>query len=266
MKHTIAVLGLSTLGTLALPLAGADAAVLVSYDFAGAVDNAGVALTANRPTATPADDPDGSFASLATEFTLASGGSSGQYDNEADGGGASTNFQMKGSSGTQLPSVAVTNNAYFEFTVDFSALPSGQFANLTSLDFIAAKSGSGDRGFFIVTNGPSDGFGYDAPTNAEYVNVAAGSVVNFDKNVDSVRNTSAGTGEFTPYSISLADSDFQNLTQAVTFRLYATSDGTGSTVQFDNFALNGEVIPEPASLALLGLGGLMLLPRRKRTA
>jgi hypothetical protein len=40
------------------------------------------------------------------------------------------------------------------------------------------------------------------------------------------------------------------------------SDGVRTTAYFDNFKLTG-AIPEPATMALLGLGGLALI-RRKR--
>ncbi len=247
--------------------ASTHAAVLVSYNFAGATDEQAVALTADRTTATSADNPGGTLASIATEFTSATGFAA-VYDNESDAGGldgtGSLNFQMKGSSGTQTPTVAVTNNSYFEFTVDFAALGAGLSANLTSLDFIAAKSGNGNRGFFVVTNGTADGFGYDAPSDEAYSDVTAASIVNFDSVVDSTRDTDAGTTEFTPYSISLTGSDFQNLTQAVTFRLYATSNSSSATVQFDDFTLNGSVIPEPSTLGLALLGAFGLLTVRSR--
>lgn len=253
MKILAIASGLLSLGSL-------QAATLVTFDFAGATDNADVALTAGRPTASTADDPGGILAALTTEFTRASTGTSGLYDNESDGGDPSTNFQMKGSTGTRTPSVAIAANGYFEFTVSFSGLASGQFANLTSLTFIAAKSGGGDRGFFLTTNGPADGFGYDAPADGDFVDVAAGDFVSFDLNVDSTRNTDVGISadEFTDYTLDLSGADFQNLTSDVTFRLYGMTGETGQTVQFDNFVLNGNVIPEPgtSALALLGFFGL----------
>ena len=41
-----------------------------------------------------------------------------------------------------------------------------------------------------------------------------------------------------------------------------TVDNSG--FEFDNFSVTGEVVPEPASLALMGLGGLLVLGGRRR--
>ena len=46
------------------------------------------------------------------------------------------------------------------------------------------------------------------------------------------------------------------------FAAFKSTDASRAFTVLDNFAIN-DVIPEPASLALLGLGGLMLLPRRR---
>ena len=44
----------------------------------------------------------------------------------------------------------------------------------------------------------------------------------------------------------------------------ADNGGGSSAAIFDDITVNGVVVPEPSSAALLGLGGLALLARRKR--
>lgn len=64
---------------------------------------------------------------------------------------------------------------------------------------------------------------------------------------------------------------FQGLTADTAFRIGVDDNGSNSGVTYariDNVSLVGgtNVIPEPASLALLGLGGLCLLSRRTRSS
>ena len=67
-------------------------------------------------------------------------------------------------------------------------------------------------------------------------------------------------------TIDLSGVEFQDL-GSITFRLSLTDDnGSSSRGHYvDNLVLSGDVtlIPEPASLALLGLGGLCMLSRRR---
>ncbi len=54
-----------------------------------------------------------------------------------------------------------------------------------------------------------------------------------------------------------------NVTGTTTFRIYSYSPAAGSSVDYDNLVINGDVVPEPASLGLLGAAGLLALRRRR---
>ena len=75
-------------------------------------------------------------------------------------------------------------------------------------------------------------------------------------------------GLYVPLSVDLSSQDSLQLGETGTFRLYAygrsatstSSDGT----YFDSFQLQTVAVPEPSSAALLGLGGLALILRRRK--
>lgn len=68
------------------------------------------------------------------------------------------------------------------------------------------------------------------------------------------------------YSTSLAGGGITDLTlasgESATIRYSVDGSGT-AWVRADNFAISGSLVPEPGSLALLGLGGLCVLRRRR---
>lgn len=84
----------------------------------------------------------------------------------------------------------------------------------------------------------------------------------------STTNTVTGNGSYAPFTISLSGASFQNLTTATTFRIYSygATDDKRELIH-DNVILNGSVnvIPEPATLGLLSVGGLLLAARRRRS-
>ena len=75
-------------------------------------------------------------------------------------------------------------------------------------------------------------------------------------------------------TIDLSGAAFQDLS-SITFRIVvddrANNNAAGGSVQFDNIAVEGIVastaaaaVPEPSSLALLALGAIGLVTRRRR--
>jgi len=84
--------------------------------------------------------------------------------------------------------------------------------------------------------------------------------------------TGTNTTTFSPKSISLSASQFQNITSAITFRIYIRDNDNGNPNRdwLDSVNLNGDfaVVPEPSTYAMMGLGagllGAALRFRRKR--
>ena len=82
----------------------------------------------------------------------------------------------------------------------------------------------------------------------------------------STQGLTSPAGSYVSKSIPLGG--IGTVTGPLTIRLYLYDSPAGSTSandsKFDNLVLNGStVVPEPASLGLLGLGGLALLRRRR---
>jgi len=68
--------------------------------------------------------------------------------------------------------------------------------------------------------------------------------------------------------VDLSGASFQNLdaSSGIEFRIYYADVASGGSngARIDTVTLNGSLIPEPATLALLGVGGLMMMPRKRR--
>jgi hypothetical protein len=100
---------------------------------------------------------------------------------------------------------------------------------------------------------------------ADVTNIASGSVPGAD-NADAYSNTIAGTGlPWIPYSVSgLAPNNTAQVLLEFGWTGGGSDNNTGSQSGFASDAALGVTVPEPATLGLLGIGGISLLSRRRR--
>lgn len=137
--------------------------------------------------------------------------------------------------GASLPS-AMANDQYFELAL---APHAGNRVTLAGLSFDAARGGSSSpRGWGVYSS--LDGFSQ---------------LLGSDE-IPTVQPS------FTGFSVDL--SALPEFDEEVILRMYAYGpEAAGSGVLFDNLAISGTVVPEPAG-AVLAAGGLALLFRRRR--
>ena len=135
---------------------------------------------------------------------------------------------------TATLAAAVTSGSYFE--IDCTPSPGFQI-NCSSLTFIAWKGGTGTRGCGVRSS--ADNFTTNLPIT---LNGAGTTVTNAD--LTTVRTDPT----FDTLSINLSGASFQGLIGTFKLRFYAYSPGGGSSVEFDDIALNGSVFPTNASV------------------
>lgn len=251
IKHTVyaPAIVLTAVSSLALTVAS-HAAVLAEYKFDNSIDDT-------------TDDPDwastdSDLNSTATDLSIGSGIGL----NPDPVGGA-----IDGS-GAVLRNSDTGKNQPFE---DYSLYVSGATAQeATEADAITAEN------FLELTLTPNSGY----ETTLTSLTVQASSNNNNDypdMYFVTVGGTQIGATESNPspgskvYEQITFDLSSVATTSGpldIKFYIFSGGNSTSRNAQFDNFTLNGtvSVIPEPASLALMGLGGLLMLGRGRRAA
>lgn len=232
-KLPATTIGLTLMAILAaLCTSAAQAAVIVQFTFpiahgAGVETGSGFDATtlASNVTATPVADTSGNII-IGTENPTPN------YSTEPV-------LRVNPNGNSVSAAQAVANSKYFSFTITPDA---GYELDLASLTFKAARGGtSTPRGWVVRTS--ADAFASDLAAS----------------DVATVRPT------WTDYTVSLTGTQFQDVTAPLTFRFYVYSPAAGSTIEFDNITVNGEVvavIPEPAAGIMIIAGMALLINRR----
>lgn len=224
---------LIAIAVLAVPVLSSQAAVIANYDFEG-----NVATSIINPTGATAGDV-GVGSGLNLNLGAGAGGDIL--------GGNSNGFGFTLATTAGVPTTladAFAADDYITFTVTPDA---GNSIEFTTLDF--------DIRVNAVANGIN-----------EYA--VFSSVDGFASTADAFE-TGAITVAAATTAVSQIDlSGLGPVTSATEFRIYVYgssvtgNSNTGS--DYDNIVLQGTVVPEPSSAALLGLGGLAFILRRRR--
>ena len=227
-----AVLGLASMGSAsAVQIAGVDFSDSAVFNAAGGnYDN----------SAGSVDDLDAGDGVTVSGWSFANGGSLIPFDANAQVGMPNDNVtKLNGNNGAApILGSSGASLASHSFSIN---VPAGSLANLESVTFDWRQATG-------------------TATNTRWLafDTSADSGVIFSE-VGVVRNN------FDSETIDLSGAAYQGLTGTVTLNFYAGGTGSGD-IDIDTIILNGTItpVPEPSGVALLGLGALAFLKRRKR--
>ena len=150
-------------------------------------------------------------------------------------------FSLDSNSGSTT-NISDFSTGYFAFTVE--ATP-GQTLNLDDLAFNSATFTSNNRRGFEV-----------------YAEVDGGTFDSSDLLID-VNDENTARPSVSPRLSDLSDAKYQGI-ESVEFRIYPLTDLVGRSIEFQDIVVSGTVVPEPASLVLVGAGLLCLTRGRGR--
>lgn len=235
IKSCVAVATLGMLGVAG----SAEAAILAQYQFPNDSSPETVDVTAAGVTANNfiANNPNNESTGTSVDVAFSTSGFA---------------FIRAAATGSDV-TAALVDDDYWSVTI--SASNPGEYLDLTSLTLaLSAQKNSTQPTFTtqVYLQTSVGGFGTGNPTISG-TNTTT-SVVGSNTTVTAVTTT-----------FDLTGAAFDNLS-SITFQLRVSDNSAASSTitRFDDVTLNGDVVvPEPMSLSILGLGGLMVGRRRR---
>ncbi|MBI1336287.1 MAG: PEP-CTERM sorting domain-containing protein [Phycisphaera sp.] len=169
-----------------------------------------------------------------------------------------------------LPGIATaaeTNNTTEYFRYSYQSLVDDVLFDSDTLTFTVTPGGGESLDFISLT---FDGINYTGGAGVShyiYSTLVDGTIDN--STTDRIGTFLVPGGSNSTWSsFNLDLSAYTDISVATTFRieLFTTGNSGGNWNGIDNITLNANVnsVPEPASLALLGVGGLLIAGRRRR--
>ncbi len=133
----------------------------------------------------------------------------------------------------------VTTDAFSGGYFQFGVTGGGGNMNLTDLAFDAVRA---------TTSTSVRGYNIDVSIDGgAYVDLGAANITNMrDDGLEA-------------FVLDMTGAEFQGIS-SVDFRVFATGGG----IEWTDFEINGAIVPEPATMSLLALGGIAMLKRRKK--
>lgn len=240
----------SSLLLLSITFTSAQAAVLGLWNFE---ENPGTG-----PDYTPADTPVTGV--TASSLTAGSGFADGNYG---------TSQAVVGVSGSRAYVFAAAN---LGTSADTALVGGGRGSGPDTFTFTLSPANGytlelGQLSLYAWGNGnfTSGTYNFFLLSNLTGNTVLGSQTISAEEGITSIGNSISPTVGNNQYTMDLSGiPQFANITSEVTFTIGVyRSSGTQGNLRFDNFQIDGTVIPEPSGVILCSLGLISLLLRRR---
>lgn len=186
-------------------------------------------------------------------------GQNGNGNHQAFGVVAFSVDDILADTGLTLATINTTTfDVSFDTVVDVIELPNASTYKVAYLGFFADADTT--AGLDLTTAGNESNLGGSFWNNGLASSLPGSPIVDTGVADTLALQTGIEATGFTLSGVTEANSD----DDYVVFRISYTSQGAGQHQQLDNFTISAVAVPEPSSVALLGLGGLLIVGRRRR--